>query len=113
MYEIDRLKTSIWVQAQIQLCQQQHLPMMVVRKGHEDAGMVIVKQDLLNGHCHVWMQQRDHQGKLVWMEKPAAGPVTLSEADKFIERQISFDEDLWLIEVEDPKSLYHPEDIMQ
>ena len=42
----DRLRTQIWVQAQIRVCDQRNIAVFVRKKGDIDAGAVLIK---LNG----------------------------------------------------------------
>ena len=72
-----RLRVEIWVKAQLRLCDQAMLPAFIRQRGDPDAGAVIVKLDRMDG---------------------------TSEA--YIQRQLSFDPDIWVLEVEDPKLRY-------
>ena len=103
----DRLKSAIWVQAQLRLCGLRDLPVYVVRKGDADAGVILLKLNNLDGGCRVYSQTRAASGALAWS---AAGGddnvMTESDADAYVERQASFDPDIWVIEIEDPKGVY-------
>ena len=72
-------------------------PGVVVRKGDADAGGILVK---LYGRsaCVVLSQFRDMEGNLVWMRATGPEPVPEEVADSYINRQIRFDPDLWVLE---------------
>ena len=77
---------------------------MVVHHGDDTAGIVLVKINTLINGCSVYQPTSDLDGNREWLR--ATGPKTVpeAEADTFIERQLSFDRDLWVIEVEDTEN---------
>lgn len=101
-----KVKTALWVAAQIRLCDQNFMPAMVRRKGDPDAGAVILVLDRLDGTAEVFTQARDLDGRLGWMRVVAAGAVAAADADAYIERQLGFDPDAWVLEIEDPNGRY-------
>ena len=98
-----RLKAGMWVQALIRRCHAEAVPAMVVRRGDETAGIVLVKVSLLNGEAHVYAPARDGEGKRIWIEGVGPGPHQESDVDAYIQKQIAYDPDLWVIEIEDQK----------
>jgi hypothetical protein len=96
-----RLKTDIWVRAQLRMCDQALLPAVIRRKGDADAGMVLIKLDRLDGTAVVMGQSRDLEGRLRWRAATGETPVPDAEAEAYIARQLKFDPDLWLVEIED------------
>ena len=103
---IDRLKTSIWVQAQIRLCDLQAIPIAVLKKGDPDAGTVILKLARQNRTCEILNQVRDMDGTMKWMRASGLEPVPESDAEPLIERQTKRDPDVWVIEIDDPQGRY-------
>ena len=103
---IDRLKSSIWVQAQIKLCALQNIPLYVLSKGDPDAGAILLKICDLTGTCRLYTQTRTLAGELAWSRGLGEGPVDEADANAYIARQQSYDPDLWVIEVEDPGGRY-------
>lgn len=103
MYERDRLKTRIWVQAQLRLCNAQGIPFVVRRHGDDDAGTVLLVIDGPDGEARVLSQTRTLEGELAWSEKRFAAA---DEIDAHIARQLDFDPDIWVIEIEDPAGHY-------
>ena len=78
----------------------QGVPVMVVRKGDRARGTVLLKLNHLDGSARVLVQIR-HRGRLAWSPGTGPAPVPEAEADRYIERQVRYDPDLWVIEVED------------
>ena len=54
------------------------------------------------------MQGRDEEGNINWQQPLGEDWLTEQKADQYISRQRSYDEDLWVIEVEDAKNVYEP-----
>ena len=72
----------------------------VVRKGSEEAGAVYLKLSRLNGTCTILEQIRRGEGDLAWM-RPLGGAVDEERAKTYFDKQIRFDPDLWIVEIED------------
>jgi len=96
-----RLRTELWVKAQLRLCDQAMLPAFVRRRGDPDAGAVIVKLDRMDGTSEVFVQARAGDGSRAWTRGSGEGVVLDAEAEAYIQRQLSFDPDIWVLEVED------------
>jgi len=98
-----RLKTSIWVQAQIKLCDIHFIPAVITRRGDPDGGVVLVR--LLRGRNENLLLRRQSGA---WV---ASGDTPLDDAeiDSRIAREVSRDRDLWVLEVDDPKGRYWPD----
>jgi len=103
---IARLKTSIWVQAQIRICDLSAIPIAILKRGDPDAGTVILRIDRGDAGCEVLSQIRDMDASMKWMRASGPGPVSDEEAAPLIERQTKRDPDLWVIEIEDPHNRY-------
>ncbi len=97
-----RIKTGIWVSAFIRRVGADGTAAMVVRKGDTDAGLVLIKTNrLVDPGCMVYSPSRDLDGNRVWSRATGPDPVSEADADAYIARQLSFDPDLWVVEVED------------
>ena len=95
-----RLKAEIWVKAFIRKCAVSDVPAVLVRRGDDTAGVVLVKVNHLDGHAHVYAPARRGDGTRIWIQ--GAGGLKLeADIDAYIEKQIRFDPDIWVIEVED------------
>ncbi len=107
-----RLKTGIWVQAQIRLCDAAMLPVAVLHRGDPDAGAVLVKLNRLDGTCVVFGQVASPGGGRAFDAATGPDPVPEADADAYVARQRRYDPDLWVLEVEDPSGEYRPEDAL-
>jgi len=101
-----RLKSSIWISAYIRRCERNHAPAMVVRRGADSAGAIYIKVNRLDGWVTIlapapqatFTDQAEHRQ---WMPLREGQAMTEPDADKLLEREISFDPDIWILEVED------------
>jgi hypothetical protein len=107
--EEPRVKASLWVSAQIRTCGLQALPAVVRRRGDPDAGSILIRLDRLNGQSVVLSQSRDAQGRQVWMGSNDAEPMPDADVEKYFERRIKSDPDIWIIEIEDRDGRYQPD----
>lgn len=96
----DRLPTDLWVAANMRAADAQGIPMTVVRKGDRARGTVMLKLNRLDRTFTVLTQVRRDE-RLVWSRGTGPDPVTEADADSYIARQLRYDPDLWVIEVED------------
>lgn len=108
-FEIDRLKSGVWVSAQVRLCNRLLLPTYVVRRGDPDAGAILLKLRRGVGAWEVLSQTRRPDGGLGWTRATGPGPVDEAAADAYLARQQQFDPDLWIVEIEDPDGRYEPD----
>lgn len=98
------MKAGIWVQAALRLGAADGRPGMLMHRGDADAGGVLV---LLRGRMGVVIlsQTRDPLGRPAWLRATGADPVDEVRADAYVEKQLRFDPDLWVIEFEAPDYL--------
>lgn len=102
----DRLKAGLWVQSQLRLCDINFISAMVVRKGDPDSGSVLLKVNRFGGGCAVFTPITTIDGDRGWMHGLKGGFVGERECDDYIRRQMDRDDDLWVVEIEDPKNQY-------
>lgn len=94
-----RLTAEFWVQAYLTHLRLADIPVFITAKGDATAGAVLVKSNTLDGQAKVFQRSFDLMtGERAW--------IILAEGDErdvdaTIEKQKSFDQDLWVIEVED------------
>ena len=102
---MDRVLTQIWVQAQIRVCDMRNIPIYVRHKGDVDAGAVLIK---LNGFSEssIILTQVTGADRTQWMRATGETPVLDADAEAYIERQLKWDVDLWVLEIEDTKGEY-------
>jgi hypothetical protein len=95
-----RLKAGIFVRALTRRAEVAGASAFVVRMGSEEAGAVILRVNRLDGTCLVLNQARDGKGDLVWAQ-PLGGWTSEGRAQEWCVRQVTFDPDLWIVEIED------------
>ncbi|MGH7030232.1 MAG: DUF1491 family protein [Stellaceae bacterium] len=93
-----RLKTGLWVKTLIRRCDLAAVAAVVVSRGDEDSGAVLIKLNGRDDGCSVLAQARGPDGELLWMR--ATGAVAEADADAYISRQRRRDPDLWVVEIE-------------
>ncbi|HAX92009.1 MAG TPA: DUF1491 domain-containing protein [Rhodospirillaceae bacterium] len=96
----DDLPTDLMISAQIRIAARQGVPIVVTHRGDSSSGSIYLKINLLNGTAHVLNQVR-LEDERVWVYTLSDTPLDEREADKYLESQIDFDPDLWVIEIED------------
>jgi len=101
-----RLKSGIWVKAQLRLCDQASLPCVVARRGDVDAGQVLIKVNRLKNGCELLARRYSATGERVWMV--VAGDDEKA-CDAYISRESNIDSDLWVLDIEDLAGLYKPD----
>jgi len=102
-----RLKSAIWVAAYVRRCYVEGASAVVRRRGAEEAGAISIKISRLDGTAALFApapqaafdEARPIERRFVSCLK--GGFVSDQEVEARILREIGFDSDLWLIEVED------------
>ncbi|MDC0739222.1 DUF1491 family protein [Cognatishimia sp. SS12] len=94
-----RLTAEFWVQAYLARLRLADIPAFVVSHGDNTAGAVLVKLNTLDGQAKAYQKTFDlMSGNRAWMVlSEGAEP----DVDAALQKQRSFDPDLWVIEVED------------
>jgi hypothetical protein len=95
-----RLKAGIFARALIRRVQVAGASAFVVRSGAEEAGAIILKVSKLDGTCLVLNQARNAKGELVW-QQVLGGWTDERRAADWCDKQVTFDPDLWIVEIED------------
>ena len=94
-----RLTAAFWVQAYLRRLALENIPAYILAHGDDTAGAVLVKLATLDGQARPFQRGFDLQtGDRVWQQLEQG---TEEQIDKALQRQLGFDPDLWVIEVED------------
>ena len=102
-----RLKSAIWVAAYLRRCHGAGAFAVMRRRGAEEAGAVFVKINRLDGTAEVYgpapQSAFDEAGPSdrAFVASLSAQPVPDADAEAYLVRQLRFDPDLWIVEVED------------
>lgn len=97
---IPRLKSEFYVKALIRRAEVEGGAAFVVRRGAEEAGAIFLKVNRLDGTCTVLNQIRHGEGELAWA-KPLGDCADDAQARAYFDKQMKFDPDLWIVEIED------------
>ena len=73
------------------------VPFYLEKKGNEDAGAIFVKHDLMDGYIELYHRVYNNNGVKKFQSLDVVERQTCEE---FIEKQITFDPDVWIVEVE-------------
>jgi hypothetical protein len=102
-----RLKSALWVAAYIRRCQVEGVFAVVRRRGAEEAGAVFVRLSRLDGTSDLFGPAPqsvfdtapgvDRAFSASFAVQPARDP----DVEAYLAREIKFDPDLWIVEVED------------
>lgn len=94
------LSTDIWVAALIRRAELAGAFAVVARKGDARAGSVLVKTlNRGDGTTHLFSEATRGDGERVWMMPSLSDRE--AELDRYIERALRIDPDLWVVEIED------------
>jgi hypothetical protein len=99
-----RLKSAIWVAAYVRRCHGEGAYAVVRRRGAEEAGAIFVKLDRLDGTAALFTPAAqalfgEESGERIF--EPAQGTADSADIEARLTREIRFDPDLWIVEVED------------
>ena len=100
------VKTEIWVKAHLRRCFAAGLTGVVARRGAAEAGAVFVKVSIAAGAARLLAPAAgpayDEEGRRRWEFPLGAEPLKQDEVDRFLDRQIAFDPDIWILDIDDP-----------
>ena len=103
----DQLKSRLWVDAHVRTCFANDLPAFVIVRGDEERGGILLKIDRFDQGIMLLERTLDFDGNRVWRKLiEGANP---QESAERIEKKRRFDEDLWIIEIEDLRATYTPD----
>lgn len=97
-----KLTAAIQIKAIIRRAEVAGAQAFLVRRGSEEAGAIFLKLSRLDGTFTVLNQARRGGGELIWI-KPLGEAVDEERANRYLEKQVAGDPDLWILEIEDPQ----------
>jgi len=102
-----RLNADLYIKAHLAQCSQRGIGAYVVHKGDARGGTLLLKINMFRDGCKVLRQTSDMEGNTTFDTAFEGRAVEEHEADDYIRRQIGYDEDLWVVEIESPDG-WHP-----
>jgi hypothetical protein len=102
-----RLKSAIWVAAYIRRCQVEGVAAVLRRRGAEEAGAIFIKLNRLDGTAELFGPapqaafDEAHPSDRAFSRSLDAEPVPEAKVEERLVRELRFDPDAWIIEVED------------
>ena len=102
-----RLKSAIWVAAYIRRCHIEGAFVAVRRRGAEEAGAIFIKLNRLDGTAELFgpapQSAFDEAGPLdrAFTRCLKRAPAAEADVEARLAREIGFDPDVWVLEVED------------
>ena len=101
-----RLRSDIFVSAYIRRRNGENAFAVVRRKGADEAGAIFICIDRLDGHADLYGPaphsafEADTPGRLFQRLTPHGA--TPADVEARVQRELKFDSDIWLVDVEDP-----------
>jgi hypothetical protein len=102
-----RLKSAIWVAAYVRRCHVEGASAVLRRRGAEEAGAIFIKVSRLDGTADLYGPapqtafDEARPSERAFSACLRSGPAAEAEAEAFLAREIRFDSDIWIVEVED------------
>ncbi len=98
-----RLRSDFWVSAYLRRCGVEGVEAVLRRRGAAEAGAIFVKVDRLDGTASLFGPAPqlfvDDSGERLFA--PVLQGVTPLDVEERVQRELRFDSDLWLVEVDD------------
>ena len=114
-----RLKSGIWVAAYLRRCQVEGAFAAVRRHGADDAGAIFIKINHLDGRADVYgpapQTAFDTGMPLDRAFSPCLkiAPAPEADAEAYLARQVKFDPDVWIVEIEDLKGRHFLDQVVR
>jgi hypothetical protein len=102
-----RLKTALWVAAYLRRCQVEGVFGAVRRRGAEEAGAVFVRVNRLDGTSDLFGPAPQSAFEAAEVAARAFSPCLPrqsapdADVESYLARQVKFDPDVWIVEIED------------
>ena len=102
-----RLKSTIWVAAYLRRAQVEGIAAVLRRRGAEEAGAIFIKLNRLDGTAELFGPAPQsafddaHPSDRAFVRSFGEAAVPEAKVEERIAREIRFDPDAWIVEVED------------
>jgi len=108
LLEAMRLKSGIWVAAYLRRCQIEGASAVLRRRGAEEAGAVFIIVNRLDGNATLYgpapqsaFDDAQPAERIFTALLGGSAPVPAAEVEARLAREMRFDPDIWIIEIED------------
>lgn len=100
-----RLRADFWVSAYLRRCEGEGLVAVLRRRGAAEAGGIYIKHDRLDGAATLYgpapqASDGDDTGTRRFIRLHKDPSIEATEAETRLRREIQFDTDIWIVEVE-------------
>lgn len=102
-----RLRSDIWVAAYLRRCGVEGVSAVLRRRGAAEAGAIFVKVDHLNGRATLYEPAPQSVAadarpgvERLFSRAHKEPSIDSNEAEERLKRELAFDPDLWIVEVE-------------
>ncbi len=99
-----RLRSDLWVSAYLRRCSVEGAAAYLRRRGAAEAGAIFVKIDRLDGHAALFgpaPQSALGEGDRLFVQLYKETWLDPATIEARLKRELEFDVDLWIVEVED------------
>jgi hypothetical protein len=101
-----RLRADIWVSAYLRRCEVEGAVATLRRRGAAEAGAIFVKVDRLDGRAALFApapqsELAERGVERLWSRAHKDEWIDAGDVEKRLAREIDFDPDLWIVEVEE------------
>ncbi len=113
-----RLKSGIWVAAHLRRCQTEGVFAVLRRRGADEAGAIFVKVNRLDGTADLYgpapQSAFDHARPFDrrFSACLASMPAAESQVESYLARELRFDPDAWIIELEDRQGRHFLDEVV-
>lgn len=95
-----RLKAEIWIGGLLRRAQSSGAMALIAHRGDKDAGSVMVRVNALDGCSALYVPFTGLEGERRW-RLLTGGDTPDTQVEEIITREIEYDPDLWVVEIED------------
>ncbi len=102
-----RLKSALWVAAYLRRCHVEGVFAAVRRRGAEESGAVFVRVDRLDGTSDLFGPAPQSAfdttpgAERLFSASLAKQPAADADVEAYLSRELKFDPDIWVVEIED------------
>ncbi len=114
-----RLKSGIWVSAYLRRCNVEGAFAVVRRRGAEEAGAVFIIINRLDGTVTLYgpapqtaFDEAKPSERLFTVVLGGEAPAAEADAESRLAREVRFDPDVWIVEVEDRAGRHFLDDVV-